>query len=40
MAALCDVEIRAPAQETPRIQELHLPLYHALCAALEEELFG
>ena len=40
MASLCDVEIRAPAQETPRIQELHLPLYHALCAALEEELFG
>lgn len=40
MATLCNVEIRAPAQETPRIQELHLPLYHALCAALEEELFG
>ena len=40
MAALCDVEIRVPAQETPRIQELHLPLYHALCAAQEEELFG
>lgn len=39
MAGLCDVELRAPARETPLIQELHLPIYHALCAALEEELF-
>ncbi len=40
MAALCDVELRVPAHETPLIQELHLPVYHALCAALEAELFG
>lgn len=39
MAALCDVELRVPAWETPHIQELHLPVYHALCAALEAELF-
>lgn len=40
MAGLCDVELRVPAIETPRIQELHLPVYHALCAALEMEMFG
>lgn len=40
MAALCDVEIRIPAEETPRIQELHLPVYHALCAELELDFFG
>lgn len=39
MAGLCDVELRVPARETPLVQELHLPVYHALCAALEEELF-
>lgn len=37
--ALCDVSLRAPASETHLIQELHLPLYHALCLALEERLF-
>jgi D-sedoheptulose 7-phosphate isomerase len=40
MAALCEVELRVPADKTPLIQELHLPVYHALCAALEEELFS
>jgi D-sedoheptulose 7-phosphate isomerase len=36
---LCDVCLRAPATQTHLIQELHLPLYHALCLALEERLF-
>ena len=36
----CDVVIAVPASQTYRIQELHLPIYHALCAMLEEELFG
>lgn len=37
--ALGDVTIRVPETETYRIQELHLPVYHALCAMLEEENF-
>jgi D-sedoheptulose 7-phosphate isomerase len=40
LAALCDVAIRAPADETHLIQELHLPIYHGLCLALEEHLFA
>ncbi len=40
LAALCDVCVRAPAHETYRVQEWHLPLYHALCIALEQSLFG
>jgi len=40
MVNLCDVEIRVPALLTPEIQELHLPVYHALCAELERELFS
>lgn len=36
---LCNVTIQAPADETYRIQELHLPIYHLLAAMLEEEFF-
>lgn len=34
-----DVCIRVPATETYQVQELHLPVYHALCAAVEEYFF-
>jgi len=40
MADLCDVAIRAPETQTYLIQELHLPIYHWLCLALEEHFFG
>jgi len=39
LAELCDVCIRVPAHETYQVQEFHLPVYHALCAMLEVELF-
>ena len=35
-----DIVIRAPAEETYMIQEYHLPIYHTLCIAVEEEFFG
>ena len=40
MAGLLDVELRAPSSRTPQVQELHLPMYHALCACLEAVVFG
>lgn len=40
MAEYCDVLMAVPLTETPRIQEVHLVTYHAICAALEERLFG
>jgi D-sedoheptulose 7-phosphate isomerase len=40
LAALCDTAIIAPASETYKIQELHLPIYHALCMMVEERFFG
>ena len=40
MAALCDVAIQVPNDSTPQIQERHLPIYHALCIALENRFFG
>ncbi len=39
MKELCDVTITVPASETYRIQEYHLPVYHALCAMIEYEFF-
>ena len=40
MAPCCDLLFRAPSRETFRIQEMHLPLYHTICAMTETELFG
>ena len=40
LSALSDVSIRVPETETFKIQELHLPIYHALCADLESALFN
>lgn len=36
---LSDICICVPETETYKVQELHLPVYHALCAQLEEEFF-
>jgi len=35
-----DVVIRVPAVGAYQVQELHLPVWHALCLMLEEEFFG
>lgn len=40
LAALADVAIRVPADLVFEIQELHLPVYHALALALERRLFA
>lgn len=35
-----DILIKAPASETYLIQEYHLPIYHTICLAVENEIFG
>ncbi len=40
LGAAADVTIAVPDRETFRVQELHLPVYHALCAAAEKEFFA
>ena len=40
LGPLCDVLINVPETETDRIQELHLPAYHAVCARAEELIWG
>lgn len=37
---LSDICLRAPEKETFKVQEYHLPIYHAICAAAEHILFG
>ena len=34
-----EVTIRVPAIETYEVQELHLPVYHYLCAEVEKAIF-
>ena len=40
LSALADIAIRVPAEITSEIQELHLPVYHCICAALEDIFFN
>lgn len=40
LAAYCDLLLSVPEEETYAVQELHLPLYHLLCAAAESERWG
>ncbi|WP_029904697.1 SIS domain-containing protein [Prevotella sp. 10(H)] len=37
---LCDLCIRIPSTETPRIQESHILVGHIICCIVEQELFG
>ena len=37
---LADITICVPEDETFKIQEYHLPVYHMLCIAAENEFFG
>ena len=40
MDDLCDICIKVPSTETPRIQEVHILIGHIICYIVEEEIFG
>jgi len=40
MKSFCDILINVPGTRTALIQELHLPVYHALCLIVEDHFFG
>ena len=40
LSEYADICIRVPETETYKIQELHLPVYHALCLMLESNYYG
>lgn len=39
LSEICDVTVRVPETETYKVQELHLPVYHYLCAETERTMF-
>lgn len=39
LSELCDITVRVPECETYKIQELHLPVYHYICARIEKTFF-
>ena len=40
LADVADIAVKVPEDETYKIQELHLPVYHCWCMMLEEYFFG
>ena len=39
ISEIATVTIKAPETETYKVQELHLPIYHYLCAEIERMFF-
>jgi D-sedoheptulose 7-phosphate isomerase len=39
LAARCNLSLVIPSQNTPRIQECHLFIWHYICGVIEKELF-
>ena len=39
MNTICDIMIKIPSDDTPRIQEAHILIGHIICQLIEEELF-
>lgn len=39
LKAICDCSVVVPGNQPADVQELHLPVYHALCAMLEAKFF-
>ena len=40
MKSYCDLLINVPETRTAFVQELHLPVYHAICLMVESEMFS
>ena len=40
MDAICDICLKVPSDETPRIQEAHILIGHIICSIIENNLFG
>ena len=40
LAEICDIAIKAPSDQVAEIQEMHLPIYHHICASVEAHFFA
>ncbi len=39
MNSICDIMLKVPSDDTPRIQEVHILIGHIMCQLIEEEMF-
>ena len=39
MNNICDIMVKVPSDDTPRIQEAHIMIGHIICQLVEEEMF-
>jgi D-sedoheptulose 7-phosphate isomerase len=39
MADMCDITLRMPSKETPKIQEGHIAIGHIICGLVEAAMF-
>ena len=40
LADICDIAIKVPSDQVAEIQEMHLPIYHHICASVEAHFFS
>jgi len=40
LADICDIAIKVPSDQVAEIQEMHLPIYHHICASVEAHFFA
>ena len=40
LAEICDIAIQVPSDQVAEIQEMHLPIYHHICASIEAHFFA
>ena len=40
LAEICDIAVKVPSDRVAEIQEMHLPIYHHICASVEAHFFA
>jgi D-sedoheptulose 7-phosphate isomerase len=40
MGSLCDINLKVPSDQTPRIQEAHILIGHIICSIIENSMFS
>ena len=40
LAEVCDITVKVPSDRVAEVQEMHLPIYHHICASVEAHFFA
>lgn len=40
LSHIVDIALKVPSEDTPRIQEVHIVIFHIICCLVEKKLFG